>query len=109
MKYSPTVSGLEENSNDIQTLEIKYKVEASITVDNSTFFGGIDLMYHLYFPYIQISHKLNKLHTLNFMYESRFGTLGFGYEYKNFKIDILSDKFYKASSLGFDASFIYQF
>ncbi len=109
VKYAPTISGLEQYRNYTQTLEPKYKLEGSVVLEDSTIFGGIDLMHGKNFPYVKISHKLDEVQTLEMMHESRFGSFGFGYGYKTFKIEIIADEFTDVSSFGLNSSFSYRF
>jgi len=109
VKYAPTISGLEQYRDYTQTLTAKYKLEGSVVLDDSTIFGGIDLMHGENFPYVKISHKLDEVQTIELMHESRFGSFGFGYGYKNFKIAIIADAFSDVSSFGLSSSFFYRF
>lgn len=109
VKYAPTISGLEQYRDYTQTLTAKYKLEGSIVLEDSTLSGGIDLIHSESFPYVKISHKLDEVQTLEMMHESRFGSFGFGYGYKNFKIGVIADEFTNVSSFGLNSSFFYRF
>ncbi len=109
VKYTPTISGLEKYRDYTQTLEPKYRLEASVLLEDTTLFAGTDLSYGEYFPYVKIAHKLNQVETLEMIHESRFGSFGFGYGYKNFKIFISANEFTDVSSFGFGGSFLLRF
>jgi hypothetical protein len=109
VKYAPTISGLEQYRDYTQTLESKYKLEGSVILEDSTIFGGIDFVHGENFPYVRIFHKLDEIQTLEFMHESHFGSFGFVYGYKNFKIGIEADEFSDNSSFGLNSSFIFRF
>ncbi len=109
VKYRPTISGLEQQKDYIQTLTPRYKLQSAISVKNTTYLGGIDSVYREFFPYIKILHQLDKTKSLEIMYEKRFNSFGVEYSYKTFKIGILTDKFSNFSSFGLSSSFIFRF
>jgi hypothetical protein len=67
------------------------------------------LVYGESFPYVKIAHNFSKSQIFEFMHESRFGSFGFGYGYKNFKISLMADEFSDNSSFGLNSSFIFRF
>jgi hypothetical protein len=109
VKYAPTISGLEKYVDYTQTLEAKYNLQASAKLKNIELFVGVDLAYGSFFPYIKANKKLNNTDTIEAMYESRFGSFGVGYRYKNFKLSIMADDFSNNSSFGVNSSLSFKF
>jgi hypothetical protein len=109
VKYAPTISGLEKYVDYTQDLEPKYNLQASAKLKDTEFSAGVDLAYGENFPYLKINQKLSSTDTIEAMYESRFGSFGVGYGYKNFKLSIMANEFSDNSSFGLSSSFHYRF
>ncbi len=109
VKYSPSIKGLEVYRDYTQNLERSYKLEATMMFDNSKVIGGVDSKYSEYFPYIKVLYAIDDMQTVEVLHESRFGSFGLGYGYKNFSISVLADDFSDISSFGLNSSFFIKF
>ncbi len=109
VKYAPSISGLEQYGNYTQTLSPSYKFESSFKIKDTTFIGGIEHKYKINFPYLKMVYKFSQIQTFDIMYESRFGSFGFGYGYKWLKVGMIANKLTNFSSFGFNTSFAYGF
>ena len=109
LKYTPTISGLEQYRDYTQTLSPKYKLESSFILEDGAIFGGVDFAYSELFPFIKVLYKFDDLQKFELSYESRFESFGVGYSYKNFNISIMADDISNISSLGLNSNFIFRF
>ncbi len=109
VKYDPSISGLEQYRNYTQRLVPSYKFESNLKLKNIALIGGIEHKYKINFPYLKMTYEFNQAQTFDIMYESRFGSFGFGYEYKWFKVEIIANKFTNFSSFGFNTNLKYKF
>jgi hypothetical protein len=109
VKYAPSISGLETYRDFTQKIDPSYKLEVVAIFDDSKITGGIDHKYSENFPYIKVAYMPDDRQVYEFMHESRFGSFGFGFGYKWFKIALSLDDFDDINSFGLNSSLTYRF
>ena len=60
-------------------------------------------------PYISISKRYSDIQKVELTYENRFNTIGVEYQYKNYSLFMLSNGFTRASAVGFNVGYLYNF
>jgi hypothetical protein len=109
VSYDPTISGWELNEKYIHHFSPKYHldIEKNLT-QKSRLMVGYEYAYGLSMPYIKFLYEKED-DTYSLRYESRFKSLGFGYEGENLSFSLYSDGIKYASSFGFSLKYAYTF
>jgi hypothetical protein len=110
IKYAPSISGLEEYRNTIQTLEPRVKLFFEKGVYHDMRVGtGVSFAYGENFPYFCVAKDFSKWENIALSYESRFRSFGVDYHDRFFHLGVSSDALSDASALGLRAGFMYRF
>lgn len=110
VKYSPSISGVEKYIDFTQDIEARYKLVFEKEIYGDIIFsGGLARSYGENFPYVRFDEALSKSQDIGFSYESRFGSFGFDYRYKSFRVGLSTDALSDPSAFAFRSSFQLQF
>jgi hypothetical protein len=110
VKYSPSISGLEQYRDYTQTLvpKIALLFEKGVYADMRVGVG-VNFAYGDTFPYIRVHQSFSKERDLTLSYESYFGSFGIDYHDKYFYLGASLDALSTASAAGLRAGFSYGF
>ncbi len=110
VKYAPVISGVEKYVDFSQHIEARYKIVVEKNVYNTfLLLVGMEQLYQMKIPFIQLKTSLDSKQDFAISYESRFSGFGLDYRYENFKIGLITDDLVDFSSFGIRTSFRYKF
>jgi hypothetical protein len=108
--YRPSISGTEVYVNYTQTIDSRYRIEASKGIKKDlTLTSGTDFVYDTFFPYILVNKYLSDSKNLLLSYENKFKSFGVDYRDEIFSIGITSDGIQNVSTFGLRGALFYPF
>ncbi len=109
-KYAPSIHGLERYRDFKQKIEPRYQLKFSQKLfEKGMLSAGVSHAYAENFPFIRWDEVLDDAQKIGFSYESRFGSFGIDYRYKDFALGVMSDSLRDFSSFGLHAAWQVKF
>ena len=108
VKYSPSISGVENNRKLIQKLIQKWKIEVKYTTNKNIFYAGDEHIYGVNIPYVGYKTMYGQW-LVNYSYESRFGMMGIDIGYKDYYIGVHANGLKNASAIQVNFGLKYRF
>ncbi len=103
--YDPSISGRESTQSFVQKISPRYHVEVSHHyLEDFSWLVGIDYLYSMTMPYVEIEKEFGDHHSFLCSYESRFESFGLKYRYKNIDFGLRFDTLKEPSVLGISLS-----
>lgn len=107
--YTPSISGFEGNTDFIQTLMKKWRINVKYSLGNDIFQMGTDYIDHTYLPYMQYTHLYENDIFATASYAMHFHMIGVNVQYKNYHFGIQSNGILEPSAMKIDFGLQYQF
>ncbi len=110
VKYAPVISGVEKYRDFTQEIEARYKVFMEKRIyETFSLFAGVEQLYGETIPFCKLKTSLDTKQDVALSYESRFGSMGMEYRYKDVGIGLLMDDLLHCSAFALRTSFRYKF